>query len=384
MTRLYNLLAAIASTGELVRVGLPAGEVGLKRWRSMKVSLFYLPTYLPEVHGPAANLYRDILEEIEFADSAGFHAVWFAEHHFFAYGGAIPSVPLLAAAAAVRTRNLKIASGVVQLPINHPVRVAEQIAVIDSLSGGRAVFGMGRGFERAEYEAFNIPMEESRLRFNEAHDLILRAWRGGPFSFEGRFFKVRDLNVIPQPLQKPHPPIYVAAIITEDSFIWAGRMGYNLMYVPIVSSRDETLHRFGIYRRARAEAGHDPDSAEIMVELHFYMGEDARRAREFPRPYVERFHRCAADANRADADGSQYKGYAGIAQKFEELAANYDQIYPERAIFGDEEQVLARFDDLRRLGATEVALKVNFGAMPQREIMKSMERFAAKVLPRLR
>jgi alkanesulfonate monooxygenase SsuD/methylene tetrahydromethanopterin reductase-like flavin-dependent oxidoreductase (luciferase family) len=161
-------------------------------------------------------------------------------------------------------------------------------------------------------------------------------------------------------------------------------MGYNLMYVPIVSSHNETLHRLGIYRRARAEAGHDPASAEIMVELHFYMGEDAVQAKEFPRPYVERFHRTAADANRTAADSGQYKGYGGIGKKFEELAGDYDYIYPERAIFGDEEQIMTRFAELERLGATEVALKVNFGGMPHGEIMKSLDRFAARVLPRLR
>jgi natural product biosynthesis luciferase-like monooxygenase protein len=349
----------------------------------MKVSLFFLPTYLKEVHGPAANLYRDILEEIDFAEQAGFHAVWFAEHHFFAYGGAIPSAILLATASAARTRRLRVATGVVQLPINHPLRVAEQVAMLDSISGGRAVFGIGRGFERAEYDAFNIPMEESRLRFNEAHDLIIKAWSGERFSFDGRFFKVRDLSVIPQPLQKPHPPIYLAAIISEESFLWAGRMGYNLMYVPIVSTREEMRERFGIYRRARAAAGHDPKTAEIMVELHFYMGESARQAKEFPRPFVERFHRAAADANRVEADAAQYRGYGGLAARFEELAANYDHIYPERAIFGDQEQILARFAELAELGATEVALKVNFGGMPQREIMRSLERFAAQVLPKI-
>ncbi|HTW89032.1 MAG TPA: LLM class flavin-dependent oxidoreductase [Candidatus Binataceae bacterium] len=349
----------------------------------MKVSLFYLPTYLKEVHGPAANLYRDILEEVEFAEQTGFHAAWFAEHHFFPYGGAIPSAIQLATAAAARTRRLRIATGVVQLPLNHPLRVAEQIAMLDSISGGRAVFGMGRGFERAEYDAFNVPMEESRQRFNEAHDLIIKAWSEERFSFDGRFFQVRDLSVIPQPLQKPHPPIFLAAIITEESFLWAGRMGYNLMYVPIVSTREEMRERFGIYRRARAAAGHDPNTAQIMVELHFYMGESPRQAKEYPRPFVERFHRTAADANRVEADAAQYKGYGGLAAKFEELAGNYDHIYPERAIFGDEEQILARFADLAEAGITEVALKVNFGGMPQREIMRSLERFAARVLPKI-
>ncbi len=349
----------------------------------MKVSLFYLPTYLKEIHGPAANLYRDILEEVEFADSAGFHAAWFAEHHFFAYGGAIPSAILLATAAAARTRRLRIATGVVQLPINHPIRVAEQVAMLDSISGGRAIFGIGRGFERAEYDAFNIPMEESRARFNEAHDLIIRAWQGERFSFDGRFFRVRDTEIVPQPLQKPHPPIYLAAIITEESFLWAGRMGYNLMYVPIVSTRDEMRERFAIYHRARADAGHDPKTAEIMVELHFYMGESAAQAKDYPRPFVQQFHRSAADANRVEADAAQYKGYGGLAAKFEELAEHYDHIYPERAIFGDEEQILARFAELAEMGVTEIALKINFGGMPQREIMRSLERFASRVLPKI-
>ncbi|MBF6567638.1 MAG: LLM class flavin-dependent oxidoreductase [Candidatus Binataceae bacterium] len=350
----------------------------------MKVSLFYLPTYLKEVHGHPANLYRDIFEEIDFAEQAGFHAVWFAEHHFFPYGGAIPSAIQLATAAAARTKRMRIASGVVQLPINHPIRVAEQVAVLDSISGGRAIFGIGRGFERAEYDAFNIPMDESRARFNEAHDLIIKAWKGEPFSFDGRFFKVRDLTVIPHPLQQPHPPIYLAAIISEESFLWAGRLGYNLMYVPIVSTNEEMRGRFELFRGARAAAGRDPATAEIMVELHFYMGENARQAKEFPRPYVEQFHRTAAAANRVDADPAQYKGYGGIAAKFEELAANYDHVYPERAIFGDEDQVLARFAELAESGITEVALKVNFGGMPQRDIMRSLERFADRVLPKIK
>jgi alkanesulfonate monooxygenase SsuD/methylene tetrahydromethanopterin reductase-like flavin-dependent oxidoreductase (luciferase family) len=109
--------------------------------------------------------------------------VWFAEHHFFAYGGAIPSPVMLGLAAALRTRRIRIGSGVALLPLNDPIRVAEEYALLDVLSGGRLDFGIGRAFQRLEYEAFNVVMDESRARFDEAHEIVMRAWRGEPFSF---------------------------------------------------------------------------------------------------------------------------------------------------------------------------------------------------------
>src|SRR6185437_12597877 len=107
------------------------------------------------------QFYQDLLEEIEFADQNGLDAVWFAEHHFSGYGGAIPSVPVLAAAAAQRTQRIQIGSGVALIVLNDPVRVAEEFAMLDNRCGGRLDFGIGRAFQRLEYDAFSVPMDES-------------------------------------------------------------------------------------------------------------------------------------------------------------------------------------------------------------------------------
>jgi natural product biosynthesis luciferase-like monooxygenase protein len=350
----------------------------------MKFSLFYLPTFWPETNISPARLYEDILEEAEFADRNGFDSVWFAEHHFFHYGGMIPSVPVLAAAAAQRTKRLRIGSGVALIGLNDPVRVAEEFAMLDQLSGGRLDFGIGRAFQRAEFDAFEVPMEQSRERFNEAHALILKAWSGGPVTHAGKYRNLRGVNVFPQPLQRPHPPIYVACIVSEESFRFAGAHGYNLMYVPYVGTPELAGQRIGWYRDALAQAGHDPAAREVMMALHFFMGESAAHARDFPRQPLKNYLAYAAEANRSDADESQYKGYGGIGKIFADLSANYEMMYPSQVIFGDMEQCLKRIADCAAMGATHLSLITNFGGMPHAEIMRSLERFARDVMPRVR
>jgi natural product biosynthesis luciferase-like monooxygenase protein len=350
----------------------------------MKLSLFFLPTYRPRIHGSEGRLYEEIFEEVDLAERAGFDRVWFAEHHFFAYGGAQSSAAMFGLAAAARTRRIRVGSGVALLPLNDPIRVAEEFALLDVLSGGRLDFGIGRAFQRAEYEAFNVPMEESRARFEEANEIIMRAWSGETFSYDGRFRRLRNVTVMPRPLQRPHPPVFVACVISEESFRFTGRHGYNLMYVPYVSDQAHGAQRMGWYREALAEAGIDPRTREILLPYHFYCGENPDEAREFPRPYLADYLEAAAEANRSDADASQYSGYQGIGQGFAALAKNYESMYPNQVIFGDASQCLERMAEVAEFGATEVSLVTNFGAMPHAAIMRSMERFARDVMPHLR
>jgi natural product biosynthesis luciferase-like monooxygenase protein len=350
----------------------------------MKLSLFYLPTYWPQTNGSVAQLYKDILEEVEFIDQNGFDAVWFAEHHFFRYGGMIPSVPVLAAAAAQRTRKIRIGSSVALIGLNDPIRVAEEFAMLDNLSEGRLDFGIGRAFQRAEYEAFNVPMEESRLRFNEAHEIILKAWGENPADHKGKYRRLNGVNVIPKPLQRPHPPIYVACIFTPESFEFTGSHGYNLMYVPYVSGPEDARVRVAWYQDALRRAGHDPATREIMMCVHFFQGETAEHAREYPRPFMANYFELAAEANRVDADPSQYKSYAGIGAIFQRLHREYELMYPNQVIFGDAEQCIARFAHYEAMGATHISLINNFGGMPHSEIMRSLERFVKQVMPYLK
>jgi natural product biosynthesis luciferase-like monooxygenase protein len=350
----------------------------------MKLSLLFLPTYIPELNGSMGQFYDDVLEEIEFADQSGLNAVWFAEHHFFGYGGAIPSVPVLAAAAAQRTKRIRLGSGIALIALNDPVRVAEEFAMLDNLSGGRLDFGIGRAFQRVEYDAFGVPMEESRARFNEALEIILKAWSDEPVTFAGKFRSLKDVNVIPKPVQRPHPPIYVACVMTPDSFEFTGANGYNLMYVPYVSSPADSIVRVQSYRESLAKAGYDPASRDVMMCVHAFCGESAEQARDYPRPFIKNYFELAGKANLVDADSSQYKGYGGIGKIFQHLCENYDFMYPNQVIFGNPEQCLERLAHYEAMGATHISLITNFGGMPHAEIMRSLERVVKYVLPHLK
>lgn len=350
----------------------------------MKLSLFYLPTYWPQLNGSVAQLYNDILEEIEFADQNGLDAVWFAEHHFYGYGGVVPSVPVIAAAAAQRTRRIRIGSGVSLIVLNDPVRVAEEFAMLDNLSGGRLDFGIGRAFQRVEYDAFNVPMAESRARFNEAHEIILKAWEDEPVTFAGKYRTLKDVNVVPKPVQRPHPPIYVACIMTPDSFEFTGIHGYNLMYVPYVGSPEDGAARVRTYREWLTKAGYDPASREVMMCVHAFCGESAEHARDYPRPFMKNYFQLAAEANRVDADEIQYKGYAGMGKIFQHIHENYDFMYPNQVVFGNPEECLERIAYYEAMGATQISLITNFGGMPHAEIMRSLERLVKYVMPHLK
>jgi len=308
----------------------------------------------------------------------------FAEHHFSGYGGAIPSVPVLAAAAAQRTQRIQIGSGVALIVLNDPVRVAEEFAMLDNRCGGRLDFGIGRASQRLEYDAFSVPMDESRARFNEAHEIILKAWSDEPVTVAGKFRSLNEVNITPKPAQRPHPPIYVACIMTPDSFEFTGTYGYNLMYVPYVGSPEDGVARIKTYREWLAKSGYEPASREVMMCVHAFCGESAEHARDCPRPFVRNYFQFATWANRVDADQSQYKGYGGIGKIFQHIRENSDFMYPNQVIFGNSEQCLERIAYYEAMGATHISLINNFGGMPHAEIMRSLERVVKHVLPHLK
>lgn len=346
----------------------------------MKFSLFHLPSFFPELHSSEARFYADMLEETDRADALGFHCVWFAEHHFFNYGGHIPSVPVIGAAAAQRTRRIRIGSGIALLPLQDPIRVAEEYAMLDCLSGGRLDFGIGRGFQKAEYDAFERDMADSRALFEEAHDIILKAWSNERFSHHGKFRTIRDLQVLPKPVQRM-PPIYVACIFTPESFEWAGRMGHNLMVVPYAVAKPQALNdNFRIFRDARAAHGSTTEP-EVLAVYHFYCGETAEKAKNEPREALLRYLSAVAESNREPAYSQQYRGYGQLNQGFKAMMDYEGLLYPDRVIFGDPEQCVERIRRIRALGVTNVALLANFGGLEHARVMASIERFSRYAMP---
>src|SRR5580698_7960849 len=184
----------------------------------------------PGRHGPLEEVYARALERIEIMDRGGFDAVWLAEHHFTTFS-VCPSVHMLGTLAAARTKRLRIGTAVSLAALYHPLRLAEEVALLDMLSGGRVNWGAGRGFAHSEFNAFGVPPEESSERFREAVEIVLRAWTQERLSFQGAHFSFDGIEVLPKPLQQPHPPTWMAAT-SETAIDWAASRGFSILMDP--------------------------------------------------------------------------------------------------------------------------------------------------------
>ena len=199
------------------------------------------------------HVYDSALEQMLAAEPLGYHSVWIAEHHFNDYG-LCPTPPVLASFIAARTRTLRLGMGVSLLPLHHPVDLAEQLAVLDVVSDGRLDVGIGRGGTLQDYQTFQSDREESRWRVEEGIALMQKCWSGQPFDFRGRFHSAEQLHVRPRPVQRPYPPLFIAAN-SEDSVRSAARLGLPTLssfFVPIA----ELARRRRVYREEALSAGH--------------------------------------------------------------------------------------------------------------------------------
>ena len=167
---------------------------------------------------PLEDVYDRALARIEIMDRTGYDAVWLAEHHFTGYS-VCPSVHVMATHIAARTQNLRIGTAVTLAALYHPLRIAEEIALLDVLTGGRVNWGAGRGFDPREFSVFDVPVKESTERFREAVEIVLAAWTNEKLTFKGKFHQYEEIEVLPKPRQKPLrsvrlacPPSRAAAI----------------------------------------------------------------------------------------------------------------------------------------------------------------------------
>jgi alkanesulfonate monooxygenase SsuD/methylene tetrahydromethanopterin reductase-like flavin-dependent oxidoreductase (luciferase family) len=197
-------------------------------------------------------VYDSALEQMLAAEPLGYHSAWIAEHHFNDYG-LCPAPPVLAAFVAARTRTLRLGMGVSLLPLHHPVDLAEALAVVDVVSGGRLDVGIGRGGTLQDYQTFQSDRADARARVEEGIALIQQSWRGEPFDFQGRFHSAERLHVRPRPVQRPHPPLFIAAN-SEDSVLSAARLGLPTLSSFFVAI-EELQRRRRLYREVSLTAG---------------------------------------------------------------------------------------------------------------------------------
>jgi alkanesulfonate monooxygenase SsuD/methylene tetrahydromethanopterin reductase-like flavin-dependent oxidoreductase (luciferase family) len=229
---------------------------------------------------PLASIYERAIERFEIMDRTGYDAVWLAEHHFSSFS-VCPSVHMMATVAAARTQRLRIGTAVSLAPFYHPLRLAEEVALLDVLSGGRVNWGAGRGFSRGEFAAFGIPMEESAPRFRETVEIVLRAWREDRFAHSGEYFQFDPVEVLPKPVQQPHPPVWMAAT-SESAIDWAASRGFSILMDPHCT-RAELAAKRGRYGEQMAAAGFSAAGRDIPMARLIAVASTAERAAEIAR-----------------------------------------------------------------------------------------------------
>jgi alkanesulfonate monooxygenase SsuD/methylene tetrahydromethanopterin reductase-like flavin-dependent oxidoreductase (luciferase family) len=348
----------------------------------MKFGLLYNTDYYPDAHGSATQYYGRILEQTELAEELGYHAVWFGEHHYSGYSFGSP--PVIAMAAAARTKRIKLGTGVSIIPLNHPIRLAEEYAMLDVLSNGRLEYGIGRGFLNYSYKVFGIDPEQSHERYREGTELIIKAWTAdGPFSFDGKFSKLEDYSFFPKPLQQPYPPIYASGAVTPESFEWAGRMGLHLGCAFFVPAPDRVRANIELYRKTLRENGHDPATRDVAGVFQMYCGDSREEAREHGGVYALQYYKFFDSLDqRSPHTASSYQMYKrGVARPF--VGRTFDELDKMRVLLvGDPDTLIERVRWAQEFyGATYLILEVAQGGEPHEHVVRSLKRFAKDVMP---
>jgi alkanesulfonate monooxygenase SsuD/methylene tetrahydromethanopterin reductase-like flavin-dependent oxidoreductase (luciferase family) len=345
-------------------------------------------SYFDRSHG--FELYNRYLDELEYADQLGFDGVGVNEHHQTAYG-LMPVPGVIAGALARRTRG-KIAVLGRALPLlNNPLVVAEEYAMLDQMTGGRLIAGFVRGIG-AEYHAWGVNPAESKERFLEAHDLIVRAWTEiGPFHFQAKYYDFRYVNTWPRPYQQPHPPVWIPSQGSLETIEWAAAPERKYTYLQTYSPISAVKACLDQYRAEAEKAGYraSPDQLGWMAPI--YVAESDERAYQEAKPHIEAF---ANKFLKMPSHMVRPPGYLSLRSAKAILAAKAGQTYDRSIddllksgafICGSAATVRRTLaENQRNLGHGNQLCLMQFGTLPADLTRKNMELFAAQVMPHFR
>ncbi len=327
------------------------------------------------------QLYEEILEEAQLAEAVGFDAVFVPEHHMMPDGYLSAPLVLLAAVAA-RTTRLRLGTSILQLPEWHPIHVAEEVAVLDNLSKGRVILGVGLNLVEEEFRLFGITRAGVTRRFVEQIEILRRAWEGEPFSFKGEFFELENVRVTPRVVQKPHPPIWIGAM-SEPALRRAGRLGAGwisdpLHVIQVMKAWAE------IYRQAAREHGHE-DRIEVVLIRDGWVSKDPEEIRQLWWPTVRDYHLFYKNLGFFESGrfNAQWEPWVRTARDED---WTYERVAPNRVIAGTPEQVVSEIRRYRQeVGCEYIIFYFRHPTGPDhRATMRCIELFGKEVIPHFR
>jgi natural product biosynthesis luciferase-like monooxygenase protein len=352
----------------------------------MRYGIFNLPSLTAADHVNAAGRLHSVVDQAVYGEELGFDSVWLAEHHFHSFGGILSSPTVIGAAIAERTAKIRIGTAVTLLPYHNPLRIAEDYATLDCLSDGRLDFGIGHGFIKWESLTFDTPLEELRERFKESLEIILKAWSEAKFSHKGRSYRYDNVELLPRPVQKPYPTIWMGATSTAESFEFAGRSGFHLMLIPFLHEIDELRSMVEIYLKSRRAGGHDPKTARVIAMYHIYVGENSAEALSTAEPALTAYHTAAAEARNLTQGVPEPESY----RTHDEHRANLrkltfrDLVDQNRVLVGDAAEVREKVAHVQeRLHLTDLAGNFALGSLPNAPTRAALRRFMERVAPKV-
>lgn len=329
-----------------------------------------------------AEAFRESFAHAAMAEELGLDAVWLAEAHFAPARSVLSSPFMLASAIAASTTRLKVGTAVLLLPLSSPIRIAEEAATLDHVSQGRFEFGVGRSGLPGAYEGYNISYAESRERFYESLDIIIKAWTNERFSHHGTFYSYDDVCLVPKPYQSPHPPIRMAAT-TSDTFPVIGRMGFPLFVGIRTLDLSDVADQVRSYKQAWQEAGH-PGPIDVSLRVPVYVAESREAALTEPEEsFMRQFRRVGGQLASSVASAGATPGEQR-AQRGQQMAdLTWDQVQGRRVAVGTPEMVIEQLQEMREaLDLSGFVIEFNAGEiLPPERIAGSLRLFCDKVLP---
>jgi len=326
--------------------------------------------------------YEDTLMQIQHADSLGLDVAWLAELHFFPTFSIMPSPLLVASALAQRTSRIRLGIAVNLLPLHNPLRNAEDAATLDILSNGRLEYGVGRGSIPLHFAGYNVSLEESRERFLEALDVVLLAWTTDSLSQEGKYYEYQDVQVVPKPLQKPHPPIRIACN-SSDSFQLAGERGWRIFSSSVIVPAPRLQHDITTYNILLSEHGAPRCGDEVAIMAPIYVAPSLAKAREHPEASIMHYFRTLRDMYNAwqVRELAHLPRLQELQERLQKMT--YDQVLDTIAIFGDPAYCIERLHWFKEtFGMNQFICWFNTGGkLPHKQVMESMRLFAEQVMP---
>ena len=329
-----------------------------------------------------AAAFEESFAHVDLAEQYGLDAVWLAEAHFNPSRSVLSSPLVLASAIATRASRLKVGTAVQVLPLGNPLRIAEEAASLDHISQGRFEFGVGRSGLPGAYEGYNIPYAESRERFYEYLDIILKAWTNDRFSYRGKYFSYDDVCLVPKPYQSPHPPVRIAAS-TPDTFPSVAEMGFPIFIGLRGEGMAEVADYVGSYKRAWKTAGHG-SPFDVSLRVPVYVAETREEALSEPEESFMRQFRRLGGQLAASATSAGARPAEDRAERSQQLASlTWEKVLKEKAAVGTPEMVVDRLREMKeRLHLSGIVAEFNAGELiPREKAERSLRLFCERVVP---